>query len=165
MVQLNAAIAPPQNFVALGDSIVESVYLSDVCGTSFNAGIGGGKIGDVQFLAESILKRLRPHMILVAVGTNDVWAGAGIAEFRQKYSELLNHLPVAKTMLMGVPNSAAASATIRDLAVAHSFTYVAPVTGPGLTVDDGAHLKSLGAIVFRNRIERACNQLSQPASP
>jgi len=156
MLWLNAAVAPPQNFVALGDSITEAVYLADVCGTSFNAGIGGGKIEDVSSLADKILKRLQPRILLIAVGTNDIWAGSDIPTFTQHYTQLVEHLPKARTILMGVPNSPDASAMIRTLAAKRGAIYVPPVTGSDYTIADGAHLKPAGARMFRQRVAGAC---------
>ena len=164
MVQANAAIAPPQDFVALGDSLTEQVYLADVCGRSFNAGVGGARVADVAVMADRILKRLQPKVILVAVGTNDFWTGMDVATFRTQYAALLARLPRAHIILMGLPESAEGTAAIREMAKARGFTYVDPVTGPGNTVDDGAHLKSPGARLYRQRIAVACAAV-QPSSP
>lgn len=164
MVQANAAIAPPQDFVALGDSLTEEVYLADVCGRSFNAGVGGARVDDVIVVADRILKRLQPKVILVAVGTNDFWTGMDAATFRTRYAALLARLPHAHIILMGLPESADGTAVIREMAKARGFAYVDPVTGPENTVDDGAHLKLPGARLYRQRIAAACAAI-MPGNP
>jgi lysophospholipase L1-like esterase len=156
-VRLNADLAPPVDFVALGDSITESVYFGPVCGSWFNAGVGGAKVGDIAAVARYVLPKLKPKIILVAAGTNDFMAGGALPAFERDYLALLATLPRAKVILMGAPNSAAASAFVRSQASARGFRYVEPITGAGLTIADGVHLTNAGARLYRDRVKVACH--------
>jgi len=154
-----AAAAGRVDFVVLGDSIAASVYLDSACGRGFNAAVPAARIADVAGVAAAVLPKLRPHILLVAVGTNDLRAGdAGLAGFRQDYASLVAGLPAAQILLMGVPNSAAASADIERIARDRGFGYVPPVTGQGATIADGIHLTRAGAERFRSRIAAACGR-------
>jgi lysophospholipase L1-like esterase len=156
-VRLNADLAPPVDFVALGDSITESVYFGQICGTWFNAGVGGAKVDDIAGIARYVLPKLKPKTILVAVGTNDFMAGGTLPDFERGYLALLAALPPAKVILMGVPNSAAASAFVRSQAATRGFRYVKPITGAGFTIADGVHLTDAGARLYRDRVKVACH--------
>jgi lysophospholipase L1-like esterase len=154
-VRTAASIAPPMDTVALGDSVTEEAWLEGACGKTFNAGIGGARVIDLRMIAKDILPRLRPKTIVVAVGANHFWKRPE-PEFQRDYPKLIAELPQAKLILVGVPNSAEASAFVRNLARQNGATYLPPVTGAGNTVPDGVHLTTKGAWLFRARIERSC---------
>ena len=146
--------------VVLGDSITEQTSLEGACGLTFNAGVGGAKVRHVRRIAEAT-RHLSPRIIVLAIGTNDLWKDEP-ANFRSDYRAVVDS--VGPKVLVGTPNSEAASAFIRSEAQRISATYIPPVTGK--LTSDGVHLTSAGRREYRRRIQDACdkaNVLHRPA--
>ncbi len=154
-VEVRASPGRASRCVALGDSVTEETWLDDACGRTFNAAVGGSRVRHVRAVADAVLPRLKPKTIIVAVGANHFWKRPE-AEFQKDYPKLLASLPSARLILMGVPNSPAASAFVQSLARQRGATYIPPVTGSGNTIPDGVHLTPQGAALFRQRVQQAC---------
>ncbi|SFR86158.1 SGNH/GDSL hydrolase family protein [Sphingomonas jatrophae] len=153
-VRSNLELAMPADTLVLGDSVSESVNFEQVCGTTFNAGIGGAKVPDAARLAPLALARIRPRTVILAIGTNHFWDGPALTDaFRRDYLALARSLPGRK-IIVGVPNSAPASAFMRQVAAELGASYVAPLTGK--LTRDGVHLTIAGARLYRDRIAAAC---------
>lgn len=149
--------------LVLGDSISEMTWLNDVCGETFNASAAGATIGDVASLAPLAIERIRPKVIVLEVGTNNLWSDpTPTDEFKRQYLELLHSLPGRK-ILVGIPNSPAASDFVRSMARQGHTEYVEPVTGD-LTQGGGVHPTAEGAAVYRQRIRQACVSKRLPLS-
>ena len=150
--------APPVDTLVLGDSISEMTWLTGVCGKTFNAAVAGARIGDVAALAPYAIERTRPKVIVLEVGTNHFHTDPNPSDFQQQYLALLNSLPGRK-ILVGVPNSRAASNFVRRVASQIDAAYVEPVTGQ--LTSGGTHPTPEGASVYRQRVQRACVSQAQ----
>src|SRR5215208_3481777 len=147
--------AEPIDTLVLGDSISEMTWLVDVCGKTYNASAAGAKIGDVALLAPLAIQRTRPKVIVLEVGTNNLWTDPTPSDdFKRQYLALVHSLPGRK-ILVGIPNSPAASDFVRNVASHVHAAYVEPVTGE-LTQSGGVHPTPEGAVVYRQRIQQAC---------
>jgi hypothetical protein len=155
--------ADPVDTLVLGDSISEMTWLVGVCGKTYNASMAGAMIGDVASLAPVAIERTRPKVIVLEVGTNNLWADPTPTDaFKRQYLELLHSLPGRK-ILVGIPNSPTASDFVRDVARQDHAAYVEPVTGD-LTQGGGVHPTAEGAEVYRQRIHQACISKTSPLS-
>jgi lysophospholipase L1-like esterase len=148
-----AALAGTVDTVALGDSITEMNALDDLCGTTFNAGVGGATINDLRRFVPGVLKATRPTRIVLAVGTNDVLLGGErVAQFRANYLALLDSLPVRPFALVGVDRGD--DAFIQTEANRIGAAYVPPVA-KSLTYD-GIHPTRAGLKLWRERVRAVC---------
>ena len=145
--------AEPVDTLVLGDSISEMTWLDAACGKTFNASVAGARIGDVAALAPYAIQRTRPKTIVLQVGANHFHTDHRLADFEQQYVALVRTLPGQK-MLVGVPNSPAASTFIQNVASRIGAAYIKPVTGR-LTIG-GTHPTPEGSAVYRQRIQQAC---------
>jgi hypothetical protein len=151
--------AGPVDTLVLGDSISESTWLYDVCGKTFNASVAGAKIGNVASLAPIAIQRTRPKVIVLEVGANHFHTDARLTrDFKHQYVALIRSLP-ARKILVGVPNSPAASSFVRSLASHIDAAYVEPATGK--LTRGGVHPTRDGAAVYRQRLEKACVSLGR----
>ena len=148
------SIAGPADTLVLGDSISELTWLDGVCGKTFNAAVAGAHISDVASLAPFAIERTRPKTIVLEVGTNHFWVDPNLSEFKRQYLALVKSLPGRK-ILVGIPNSSAADSFVRRLAKDMHAVYVEPVRA-NLTRAGTAHPTREGAIVYRQRVQRAC---------
>ena len=153
IVRAALANAQPVDTLVLGDSISEMTFLAGVCGKTFNAAVAGARVGDVASLAPYAIERTRPKTIVLEVGTNHFYTDPNLPDFERQYVALVDSLPGRK-ILVGVPNSPAASSFVRSVASQVHATYVEPVTG-NLT-SGGAHPTPEGAVLYRHRIHQAC---------
>jgi lysophospholipase L1-like esterase len=139
--------------VVLGDSIAEMNELDDLCGATFNAGVGGAAIEDLRRFAPAVIRMTRPARIVLAVGTNDVLLGGPhVARFRTAYAALIDSLPIAPFVLVGVERGD--NAFIRSEAERIGAAYVPPVAR-SLTYD-GVHPTAAGLKLWRERVGAAC---------
>lgn len=158
-VRAALSTAMPVNTLVLGDSISELTWLDGVCGTTFNASVAGARIGDVASLAPVAIQQTRPKVIVVQVGTNNLWTEPTPSDdFKRQYLALVQSLPPGGKILVGIPNRPAASNFVRSVASDIGGAYVEPVTGK-LTRDAGVHPTREGAAEYRQRIQRACVSL------
>jgi hypothetical protein len=147
--------ADPVDTLVLGDSISEMTWMVGVCGKTYNASVAGAKISDVASLAPLAIRRTRPKVIVLEVGTNNLWTDPTPSDdFRRQYLALVHSLPGLK-ILVGIPNSPDASRFVRSVADHIHAAYVEPVTGK-LTRGGGVHPTREGATVYRQRIHDAC---------
>lgn len=146
------AQSQPVDTLVLGDSISESTLLDGVCGKTFNAAVGGSRIGLDLELARFAIPRLKPRTIIVAIGTTHFANGEDPA-FEREYSAFVRQLP-ARKILVGTPRSQMATAFIERTAQEIGATFVMPVTGK-LTFE-GVHPTPEGAVVYRSRLAAAC---------
>ena len=151
--------AGPVDTLVLGDSISEMTWLDGVCGKTFNASVGGARIGDVGKLAPFAIERTRPKLVVLQIGTNHFHSDPDLADFKRQYLALVRLLPGRK-ILVGVPISSAASNFVQSVANHIHAPYVAPVTG-ALT-SGGAHPTPAGAAVYRQRLQHACLSEARP---
>lgn len=154
-VRTQLAIAQPAETLVLGDSISESTWLENVCGSTVNASIGGASVQTIAEVAPFALRRIRPRIVVLEIGTNHFWRDkTPTAAFKSDYVSLVRSLP-GKRILVGIPNSAEGNAFVEQVARLTGSAFVPPVTGP-LTID-GAHPTPEGALTYRGRIAAACS--------
>jgi lysophospholipase L1-like esterase len=152
-MQARAIQAGKVDTVVLGDSITEMNALDGLCGTTFNAGVGGAAIDDLRRWTPNVLKVTRPTRIALAIGTNDVLAGgARVVQFRASYAALLDSLPVRPFALVGVDRGD--NRFIRAEADRIGAAYVPPVAR-SLTYD-GIHPTPAGLRLWRARVAATC---------
>jgi lysophospholipase L1-like esterase len=139
--------------VVLGDSIAEMNDLDALCGTTFNAGVGGAAIEDVRGFAPAVLGMTRPARIVLAVGTNDVLLGGRhLARFQVDYAALVDSLPVRPFALVGVDHGD--NRFIQAEAGRIGAAYVPPVAKA--MTRDGIHPTDAGLKLWRERVAAAC---------
>lgn len=156
-VLVQAEIVGPVDTLIVGDSIVETNVIGDVCGKTFAAGIGGATLSDLTRVVPALVKFSRPKMLVVAAGTNDMLQGHGFgATFENRYRALLGILPVRPFALIGVQGGD--NTFIANTARSIGARYIAPV--PKATTRDGIHPDARGARIWRDRVVSAC-----PARP
>jgi lysophospholipase L1-like esterase len=137
---------------------MESTWTDGACGRTFNAGTAGAKAEDVRQLARKILPQLKPSIIIVSVGANHFWIGdRGLPEFRAQYRKLIADLPEARLILIGVPNSNAATAYVKELAGQIGARFLPAAKG---SMPDGVHLTPSDASRLRGSIQQACASLT-----
>ena len=159
-VRAELSNAEPANTLVLGDSISEMTSLDGVCGKTFNASVAGARIGDVLALAPYAIQRIRPKLIVLEVGTNHFHTNPNLSDFKRQYAALVQSLPGEK-ILVGIPNSPAASNFVRGIASRIGAAYLEPVTGH--LTNGGAHPTPEGSAVYRQRIQRACAAQVRPS--
>ncbi|HEX8418538.1 MAG TPA: SGNH/GDSL hydrolase family protein [Sphingomonas sp.] len=139
--------------LVIGDSIVEGNSLTDLCGVTFGAGVGGGNVADLTKIAPDLIAATRPDRIVVALGTNDVLQRKAEGQaFEQRYLALLASLPVKPFALVGVLNGP--NDFIQRTASAIGAAYVTPL--PANLLKDGIHPNLAGLKVWRDQVARAC---------
>ncbi|MBL8649776.1 MAG: hypothetical protein JNL35_05160 [Sphingopyxis sp.] len=56
----------------IGDSIVQRLVMTDLCGLPvFNAGMAGARSDQIAPLAKPLVEKLKPRIIVLSAGTND----------------------------------------------------------------------------------------------
>lgn len=67
---------PPGGAVLIGDSIVQRLYLRELCGLPvFNAGMAGARSDQVAPMVAPLITKLRPRVVVIAAGVNDKLQG------------------------------------------------------------------------------------------
>ena len=146
--------------LVLGDSLSEQTDLSDVCGDTFNGGVGGAQASTLLPIARDLLPIIRPHTIVVNVGTNNYLGFDDGGNFARDYHLLLESLPRDRNLILfGIRRSAAATAIIRQEAVARNALFVPPIDGPGLIDADDIHLSAAGSRRYAQALAAACRHL------
>lgn len=140
----------------LGDSLVEQTNFAQVCGATFNAGIGGARVQDVRAALPQLLSATQPRRVVVAVGANHFAAGEEFGTFRHQYPLLLDELGAQELVLVGVPNSSEASHFVRETARARGLNYLPPITAP--VKSDGLHHTVEGSLAFRDLVASSCHR-------
>lgn len=139
----------------IGDSVTEETWLDDVCGSTFNAGVGMFRLSDAAKMAAYAVPRTHPKTVVLAIGTNDFWhKTTPLSDFERRYSELLDSLAGKHLILVGANTSAEASAFIRQEARRRGAVYIPPV--PTSLTTDGVHLTAAGARLYRRQIQQHC---------
>lgn len=73
MIALEAPLLGPGRMVLVGDSNTESFWWSTINGCNiFNTGIGGAASGDIAARAQFISDTLKPKIVQLMIGNNDV---------------------------------------------------------------------------------------------
>jgi len=148
-----AEAAGRSDTLVLGDSIVEGNSLTDLCGTTFAAGIGGGNVADLAKIAPDLIAATRPSRIVVALGTNDVLQRKAEGQaFEKRYLSLLATLPVKPFALVGVLNGP--NEFIKRTAASIGAGYVPPI--PASMTKDGIHPTLPGLKLWRDRVAHFC---------
>jgi hypothetical protein len=144
----------PVDTLILGDSILESTLLDDVCGKTFNASVGAAQEPKAAEIAAVALPRLKPKTIVVEIGTNTI-ANGEEQLFYRRYPALLRQLAGRRLILVGTPRSATVTAYIERTAQEIGAAFIPPVTG-NLT-KEGVHPTPEGSEVYRRLIAEACS--------
>ena len=145
--------------LVVGDSLVEQANLDGACGRTFNGGIGGARIQDLQTFLPVLIAATDPERVVIAIGTNHFAAGDEIEDFRQLFPLLVAGVSGRDLVLVGVPNSAEANQIVSNVAAAAGAAYVPPVTGP--LQADGVHHTVEGSRLYREAISKGCKAALQ----
>lgn len=140
--------------LVVGDSLVEQTDLSAACGRTFNGGIGGARIQDVQAALPDLLASTTPEKLVIAIGANHFAAGNEIDDFRLLYPELIDGLAGRELVLVGISNSAEANAVVAEMAEERNIPFVDPIEGP--LKPDGLHHTVEGSRAYREAIASGC---------
>lgn len=130
---------PVGGVLLIGDSTVERLHLPELCGLPvFNAGISGARADQVQPVVKPLLDRLKPKMVIVAVGANDKDQGdpweADLASFAPQGAVVLDAPPA--------------------LAQQHGWRRIEPL--PAAMLMDGIHANDIGRAELKRRFATAC---------
>jgi lysophospholipase L1-like esterase len=146
-----------QPIVFLGDSITEMARLPEsIAGHPVvNAGIGGALISDID--APRLLDGSKPHLIVVALGANDI----GSTSVETAYAALLSQLKQISPRLLAVavtPMTRAqeVNAAIKAAAQREKVEFIEPAYPEGIVMEDGTHLKSAGYKIWLPSIVSRC---------
>ncbi|HEX5183579.1 MAG TPA: SGNH/GDSL hydrolase family protein [Allosphingosinicella sp.] len=146
---------PDGSALALGDSTVERVYTADLCGGMFNAAVGWATTSDLIRTAPKLIAEVRPRLIVLDAGYNDLSAGSSIEDLRARELKLVAMAGPTRLVMMGIPRHPDASRMVQAIAAEHHEQYIPPIEGAVLTVD-GVHENRRGMEEWRRRVAAAC---------
>ena len=148
----------------IGDSIVERVWMNDLCGLPVvNAGVSGSTLMELEPLLKKI-RSLRPaRIVILAAGINSfrrrknadlrVW-GADLSSAMQTLGKLDAIVELIESDSVDIEAVKAANDLIRGESKRWG-TVVIPAIPPGLTID-GVHPNNEGYVLWTSRLQRAC---------
>jgi hypothetical protein len=147
----------PADTVVFGDSLTEQTILDGACGRTFNAGVGGAFVSDVQAIAPAVMRAVQPNTVVLSIGTNHFVGHRNEVDlFRHDLGALSRTFSGHRLVLVGLRASREGDSIVRDIARQLHATYVAPVDGPGLIGPDGIHHTPAGSRAYRSSIAHAC---------
>lgn len=149
-VTLNrAANFPDAGLLAIGDSTIERQYLKNICNLPvFNAGLSSGRSDQILPMLPQLIKELRPSMIVVGLGANDV------AQSRDFDFGQLKSLPKG-SLIVGVTSAKQLNGELRKFADSIGHKFVEPI--PETMTSDGIHLNKAGQSEWVRRVEESCS--------
>jgi lysophospholipase L1-like esterase len=168
MIKSQTAQTSGSPIMLVGDSITEGARVPSVlCDAPVvNAGIGceGVSTNFPDILIEALAGR-KAKLIVVALGTNDVWRGA--TNFKGDYQRLLARLRpfTERLLLVGIPpmspgalnsttsNVAQFNEIIHAIAAAEGLAVIDLDELSGVRTLDGIHLTHDGYMIWRRRLE------------
>jgi len=151
---------PTQGVLLIGDSITQQQDISSLCGLPvINAGIAGSKVEDWTSLAPELVRRLKPKIVIYALGVNDAdrnlafdadaWKNTYDAIRRGGF--ILGVLPVQNPDISNARISAMNSRLSREPG------FIPPFPTQGLT-RDGVHLNSAGKDRWEKQVQVVCSR-------
>lgn len=160
-VILEAQSFPAGQALLIGDSITQSMSISELCGLKvLNAGIVRTRVEDWERLAPYLVAKTRPRIVVYALGVND-------ASDRFKFdpgawSEAYRKLRTPGGYVMGVwpieplknPNFLPERVAAMNGLLASQARYIHPDSGH--FTRDGVHLTRTGKRLWRQRLESIC---------
>jgi lysophospholipase L1-like esterase len=136
--------------LVLGDSLVEQQRVLDLCGSAFNAGVGGYTAGQWAASAGLLIEMLKPARAVVALGTNDQLQSVSERQFREDYAAILDRLNGVEVVAVGTRGG------LLDKEIASLGVRVVPwpVADADL-MEDGLHLSPAGVAAWQKAVRQA----------
>lgn len=158
-VSINRAEHAPQNGVLLfGDSIVERLHLTTLCGLPvFNVGLSSSLTRDHEPMLGRLLELTCPRWVIISTGANDVEKKTPIDEWTLVVRNILEMVG-KRGILFGVPQSPEGdryNLVLQREAEKVEATYIEPLSAELTT--DGAHPSKEGYEEWVRRAEAACS--------
>ena len=150
MIMQHAKQMPGGGTLVLGDSIVEQQRELELCGPTFNAGIGGYTAGQWRVSAGPLIEVLKPSRGVIALGTNDQQQSVPEQQFRENYAAILNQLRGVKVVAVGIRGGKL------DTVIAALGVRVVPwPVAETDMLEDGLHLSPAGVATWQNAVREA----------
>lgn len=131
---------PAGGALLIGDSTAELLYLPELCGLPvFNAGISGARADQILPIAEPLMDRLKPALVVVMAGANDKEQG-------DPWENDLVALTPEGAIVVDVPPA---------LAARHGWRLIEPL--PAAMLRDGIHANAIGRAELKRRFAAACD--------
>ncbi len=170
--------------VFVGNSIVEQCECSELFQNPkvLNRGISHDNIRGVINREEQIVK-LKPDLIFILIGINDLQEGLKVEEFKRDYNRMVNEfkqkLPVTEICLLSILPSdnvtrknediKNANMLIREISSKYSCKYIdifnffikSNILNPAYT-NDGLHLNENGYLKLRESLQRFIDETKIP---
>ena len=171
IIEQAAALRPPGDVLIVGDSIAERSGIQSLCGRStFNGGVSGARLSDIDPLARRLAAELNPALIVIEIGTNDANRRrlTDPVTWRNQYVALVHSLRGAPVILVPAPAIEPGKRVSDDIDNVHlerlngELRDVAKATGarllarPAVETSDGVHLSRRGAVQWRSALSAAC---------
>jgi lysophospholipase L1-like esterase len=149
MIMQHATQMPGGGTLVLGDSIVEQQRALELCGPTFNAGIGGYTAGQWRISAGPLIAMLKPSRAVIALGTNDQQQSVP-QQFRENYAAILNQLRGVKVVAVGIRGGKLDT----DIAALGVRVVPWPVAETDM-LEDGLHLAPAGVAAWQKAVREA----------
>ncbi len=149
-----------------------------------NRGFGGAHVSDLQYYMDELLRGVRPSLVVLYCGENDLWAGKSparvILEMEAFAEELSRRAPGASILMFAlrpslcfperIPEQEAFNAMLDELCRRHDAWVYEPATYDRFVIDgrwadvslfdrDGIHMNEKGYAIWTELIR---NHLPQP---
>jgi len=156
--------APKGGVLLIGDSITQAADVQTLCGLPVaNAGIAGTGVDDWGELAPVLVERLKPRLVVYALGVNDARRARPFDA--KRWAESYRQLRSGNAIIVGpwpVNHPRFSSERVEQMneELSRLEGYLPP-PGDDLT-DDGLHLNATGRRKWAERLEGACQRLWPP---
>lgn len=142
----------------IGDSITQASWVWRLCGLPVvNAGIAGSTVEDWERMAPALVQRLKPRIVVYALGVNDADKRLPFdpAAWDRSYRNLRRGGYVLGVLHTQSPDFSNARIDRMNAMLAKEPGYVPPFPTDGLTWD-GVHLNRAGKRVWDRRLRAVC---------
>ena len=160
---LEAAERTRGGALLIGDSITEGQKIDELCGLRvLNAGISGSRVHDWAQLAPKLVEKVRPELVVYALGVNDVAhdPDLDVARWADAY-EQLRRVPAPRVHVLGVLEAEGQFSRLNQrIARMNSILsrqpgYIRPFDTRGSTID-GLHLNARGKSRWTQTLRGIC---------
>lgn len=157
--ELEALKGPTGAVLLIGDSITRQQDIYTLCGLPvINAGISGTGVYEWATLAPRLVARLKPRIVIYALGMND--SSRKVSFDARKWKQTYDRLRRGGFALGVLPvhNGGFASDRIAQMnaALSQEPGYIPPFPTNGLVRNDGVHLNEDGERRWRQQLQSVC---------
>lgn len=169
-----ADVAVGGGTLLVGDSISAYFNGKQLCGSDvFNAGISGARLKQVADITPTLIEKLHPRLVIIAVGTNDALKSShgDVVSWGKSYNNLVHHLRINTVVLVEPPRIELGKSgsdhfdlvTLRleqeQVRSLSRNTHVSVVESPSFQTTDGVHPSKLGSAQWRKAVEQVCSKV------